>query len=175
MGLTELPGGLLPAVNEAMPFRLVSLLGVLREHAGARQVRVLLADYEPRELRLLAPGGGEQLTLRWRPAMGVIAEPAGPGITGTTPMPPTPSSAHTSAPPCAPPSSSPTDSQRGRLTGCSATGEGKVLPIMSARRSSSGRPGRLGAGAGRVRGECSRVADTPKRGWCLLAAQPMCG
>ncbi len=27
MGLTELPGGLLPAVNEAMPFRLVSLLG----------------------------------------------------------------------------------------------------------------------------------------------------
>jgi len=75
VGLTELPGGLLPAVNEAMPFRLVSLLGVLREHAGARQVRVLLADYEPRELRLLAPGGGEQLTLRWRPAMGVIAEP----------------------------------------------------------------------------------------------------
>jgi len=56
----ELPGGLLPAVNEAMPFRLVTLLrGVRSEPAGAGQVRVLLADYE---LRLLAPGGGEQLT-----------------------------------------------------------------------------------------------------------------
>jgi len=40
VGLAELPGGLLPAVNEAMPRWLVALLGVLREHAGARQVRV---------------------------------------------------------------------------------------------------------------------------------------
>ncbi len=48
------------AVNEAMPVRLVFLQGVQLEHAGASQVRVLLADYE---LRLLAPCGGEQLTL----------------------------------------------------------------------------------------------------------------
>jgi len=37
---------LLPAVHEAMPRRLVCLLGVLREHAGAGQVRVMRADYE---------------------------------------------------------------------------------------------------------------------------------
>jgi len=44
----------------------VLLLGPLYhllEHAGAPQVRVLLADYEPRELRRLAPGEGEQRTL----------------------------------------------------------------------------------------------------------------
>ena len=34
--------------------------GVLLEHAGACQVRVLLADYELRELRRLAPGGAER-------------------------------------------------------------------------------------------------------------------
>ena len=31
--------------------------------AGAREVSVLLADYELQELRLLSPGDGEQLTL----------------------------------------------------------------------------------------------------------------
>ena len=64
MGLKELSGGLLPAMNEAMPHRLVPVLGeFLFEHAGAREVSVLLADYELRELRLLSPGDGEQLTL----------------------------------------------------------------------------------------------------------------
>jgi hypothetical protein len=64
VGLKELSGGLLPAMNEAMPHRLVPVLReFLFEHAGARDVSVLLADYELRELRLLSPGDGEQLTL----------------------------------------------------------------------------------------------------------------
>ncbi len=56
MGLKELSGGLLPLMNEAMPHRLVPLLGeFLSEHAGAREVGVLLADYELRELRAGQP------------------------------------------------------------------------------------------------------------------------
>ncbi len=47
MGIKELSGGLLPAMNEAMPHRLVTVLReFLFEHAGAREVSVLLADYE---------------------------------------------------------------------------------------------------------------------------------
>ncbi len=64
VGLKELSGGLLPAMNEAMPHRLVPVLSeFLFEHPGAREVSVLLADYELRELRLLSPNDGEQLTL----------------------------------------------------------------------------------------------------------------
>jgi len=56
VGLKELSGGLLPAMNEAMPHRLVPVLReFLFEHAGAREVSVLLADYELQELRLLSP------------------------------------------------------------------------------------------------------------------------
>ncbi len=51
-------------MNEAMPHRLVPVLReFLCEHVGAREVSVLLADYELQELRLLSPGDGEQLIL----------------------------------------------------------------------------------------------------------------
>lgn len=64
MGLLELSGGLLPALDEAMPARLVPVLReFLQRHAEAREVKVLLADYELRELRQLTPRQGEQLTL----------------------------------------------------------------------------------------------------------------
>ncbi len=52
-------------MNEAMPHRLVPVLReFLCEHAGAREVSVLLADYELQELRLLSPGDDEQLICR---------------------------------------------------------------------------------------------------------------
>ncbi len=47
-----------------MPARLVPVLReFLQRHAEAREVKVLLADYELRELRQLTPRQGEQLTL----------------------------------------------------------------------------------------------------------------
>ena len=61
MGLLELSGGLLPALDGAMPGRIVPVLQeFLRRHADARDVEVLLADYEMRELRQLTPGPGAQ-------------------------------------------------------------------------------------------------------------------
>lgn len=60
-GLTALSGGLLPLLNDAMPHRLVPVLRqFLITQAGASDARVLLADYELRELRELSPGAGEQ-------------------------------------------------------------------------------------------------------------------
>lgn len=65
MGLTDLSGGLLPELNDAMPDRLVPVLrDFLRQHAGARDAGVLLADYELRELRRLSPRDGEDLTVQ---------------------------------------------------------------------------------------------------------------
>lgn len=64
MGLLELSGGLLPALDEAMPGRLVPVLrSFLQRHADARDVEVLLADYELRELRQLTPRQGAPRTV----------------------------------------------------------------------------------------------------------------
>ncbi len=64
MALLELSGGLLPALDEAMPGHLVPVLReFLQRHAEARDVEVLLADYELRELRQLTPRQGAPLTL----------------------------------------------------------------------------------------------------------------
>lgn len=60
VGLTDLSGALLPALNEAMPHRLVPVLReFLVAQAGASEVSVLLADYELRELRALSPRPGQ--------------------------------------------------------------------------------------------------------------------
>ena len=64
MALAELSGGLLPVLNEAMPARLVPVLReFLQRHGGARDVGVLLADYELRELRRLSPRDQDDLTV----------------------------------------------------------------------------------------------------------------
>ena len=64
MGLLELSGGLLTALNDAMPSRLMPVLReFLQQHAGAQDVEVLLADYELRELRPLPPRHGAQMSL----------------------------------------------------------------------------------------------------------------
>ncbi len=64
MALTDVTGGLLPTLNDAMPHRLVPVLReFLAEHAGADDASVLVADYELRELRRLNPRSGEALTL----------------------------------------------------------------------------------------------------------------
>ncbi len=64
MTLTDVTGGLLPRLNDAMPHRLVPVLReFLAEHAGTGDVGVLVADYEMRELRRLDPRPGEALTL----------------------------------------------------------------------------------------------------------------
>lgn len=64
MGLLELSGGLLPALDEAMPGHLVPVLReFLQRHADARDVEVLLADYELLELRQLTPRQGTPLVL----------------------------------------------------------------------------------------------------------------
>lgn len=64
MALTDVTGGLLPTLNEALPHRLVPVLrAFLAEHAGTSDVGLLLADYELRELRRLDPRQGEALTL----------------------------------------------------------------------------------------------------------------
>jgi len=76
--LRELSDGIPPAVNEAMPHRLILPLGFLLEHAGARHVGVLLADYELRGLPLPCSGEGEQLTLPVEAGDGVFAEPRAP-------------------------------------------------------------------------------------------------
>jgi len=56
LGLKELSGGLLPVMNEAMPHRLVPVLReFLCEHGGAREVSVLLADYELQECDCCLP------------------------------------------------------------------------------------------------------------------------
>lgn len=65
MGLLELSGGLLPALDGAMPDRLVPVLrDYLMRHADARDVEVLLADYELRELRQLTPRKGAPHTVQ---------------------------------------------------------------------------------------------------------------
>jgi len=64
VALAELSGGLLPVLNEAMPARLVPVLReFLQRHGGARDVGVLLADYELRELRRLSPRDQDDLTV----------------------------------------------------------------------------------------------------------------
>jgi len=64
VALTDVTGGLLPTLNDAMPHRLVPVLReFLAEHAGADDASVLVADYELRELRRLNPRSGEALTL----------------------------------------------------------------------------------------------------------------
>ncbi len=64
MALTDVTGGLLPTLNDAVPHRLVPVLReFLAEHAGASDAGVLVADYELRELRRLSPQPGEALTL----------------------------------------------------------------------------------------------------------------
>lgn len=64
MALSQLSGGLLRALNEAMPGRLVPVLrDYLVEHAGALDAGVLLADYELRELRRLSARAGDRLTV----------------------------------------------------------------------------------------------------------------
>ena len=64
MGLTGLSSGLLPALNDAMPSRLVPVLrDFLQRNAGARDAGVLLADYELRELRRLSPRPDDDLTM----------------------------------------------------------------------------------------------------------------
>jgi hypothetical protein len=86
---------LLPALDEAMPDRLVPVLReFLRLHAEARDVEVLLADYEMRELRQLTPRHEVQLSL---PVEGtgagecfnsqvLVTEPAGAGVTVLVPL-----------------------------------------------------------------------------------------
>lgn len=95
MGLLELSGGLLPALDRAMPGRLVPVLReFLQTHAEARDVDVLLADYELRELRQLTPWQGAQRTL---PVEGtsagrcfndqvLVTEPAEAGTTVLVPL-----------------------------------------------------------------------------------------
>jgi len=64
VALAELSGGLLPVLNEAMPARLVPVLReFLQRHGGARDVGVLLADYELLELRRLSPRDQDDLTV----------------------------------------------------------------------------------------------------------------
>lgn len=95
LGLQELSGGLLPALDEAMPGHLVPVLrAFLQRHADALEVEVLLADYEMLELRQLTPRQGAPLTF---PVSGssagecfngqvLVSEPTGTGTTVLVPL-----------------------------------------------------------------------------------------
>jgi len=95
VGLLELSGGLLPALDEAMPGRLVPVLReFLQRHAEAKDVEGLLVDYDMRGLRQLTPRQGAQLTL---PVEGttagecfnsqvLVSEPTGAGTTVLVPL-----------------------------------------------------------------------------------------
>ncbi|GAC1442373.1 MAG: PP2C family protein-serine/threonine phosphatase [Mycobacteriales bacterium] len=95
MGLLDHSGKLLPALNQAMPARLVPVLReFLQQHAQARDVEVLLADYEMRELRQLTPRQGAPRTLHVEgTAAGecftnqmLVSEPAGTGTAVLVPL-----------------------------------------------------------------------------------------
>lgn len=95
VGLLELSGGLLQALDGAMPGRLVPVLReFLQRHADARDVEVLLADYELRELRQLTPEQGPPRTVPIEGSRAgecfnsqvVVTEPADAGTTVLVPL-----------------------------------------------------------------------------------------
>ena len=84
MRLTELVGGLLPALNDALPHRLVPVLReFLREHADARDVEVLVVDYGLSELRRL-PASGDAVPAGTHPGDGGAVDDTAVGVDGTS-------------------------------------------------------------------------------------------
>lgn len=64
MALTDVSGGLLTLLNDALPHRVVPVLrSFLEEHAGAKYAGVLMADYELQQLRRLSPQPDDEMTL----------------------------------------------------------------------------------------------------------------